>query len=25
LVLIDAFVEVDLGTEGTRFFARKVD
>jgi len=24
-VLIDAFVEVDLGTEGTRFFARKVD
>jgi hypothetical protein len=24
-VLIDAFVEVDLGTEGTRFFAGKVD
>ncbi len=24
-VLLDAFVEVDLGTEGTRFFARKVD
>jgi hypothetical protein len=24
-VLLDAFVEVDLGTEGTRFFAGKVD
>lgn len=24
-VLVDAFVEVDLGTEGTRFFAGKVD
>lgn len=24
-VLLDAFVEVDLGTEGTRFFASKVD